>query len=205
MIIWRGYGFLGALIPFVFILLHNIFLGPETIGWALLTSAVPLWWLGRHYKTQSDENRGDPTITQPITKHDLLWVELDYWAIIIGMLGISLLLKNNFGGVFSTILLLLIPLVFLGRLGYRFYQKYSPEAVNKNESILTKGNTIDDTIKPALTEAEQKKKAFYAQMRKDRETEQKFKTSTHSNYFPGSSSSIPPISEIEEEILFEEE
>lgn len=205
MIIWKGWGILGAIIPVIFIVLHNGFLGPDTIGWALLTSAVPVWLLGRSFHARPAEVMMDTKTNQQVLvkpQHDLFWVELDYWAIIFGMLGISFLLPESTGAISARISFLLMALVFVGRLGYRLYQKYLPEGINKKEPPFTKGKIGEDIKAPILNEAERKKKAFYAQMRNDRETNKNFKPSNHSNYFPGS---IQPISEIKEKILFEEE
>ena len=157
MIIWKGWGILGAIIPVIFIVLHNGFLGPDTIGWALLTSAVPVWLLGRNFHARPAEVMIDPKTKQNILvkpEHDLFWVELDET-------------KSS-----------------------KFAKK---PAAKKQFNTSNEGRQ--------LTEAERKKKAFYAQMRKDRETDKIFKASNHSNYFPGSSQPIPPVSEIEEEIF----
>ena len=212
MIIWNGLGFLGAVIPIVVILLMNTFLGPEVFGWALLTSAVPVWLLGRNFHARPEEGRLDPNTKQSIlikSKHDLFWVELDYWGIMLAILGIAYLMPEGMVNASVQIATGIIVLIFLARLGYRFYTHYLKKnpPQKKHAPRGSESSSAIQNVKEGhqLTKAELKKKAFYAQMRKDREKDKNFKTSDHANYFPGSSQPIPPILEIEEEIFFEEE
>jgi len=219
MIVWKGLGFLGALIPFVLILLMNSLLGPESIGWAFLTSAVPVWLLGRYFYKRPAEMMTDPKTKQNILvkpEHDLFWVELDYWAIIFAIFGIGMVLSDWIGDISINIAMILMGIIFFGRLGFGFYQKYikkdntplsnlqnqpvsNPTPQNTQEDKLSrfsgknkktfgttqnKENTLDTN--KGLPASELKKKAFYAQMRKDREAPKKFTASTHSDYFPGS-------------------
>jgi len=228
MIIWNGLGFLGALIPVVLIVFMNSVLGPDLQGWALLTSAVPLWIIGRNFREQPGTMFFDPkTQTNLIVKpqHDLFWVELEYWAIIFTLLGIAELTVKLTAGTSMTVAVVLSVIIFFGRLGFSLYHKYlkkeNPENIPSQQSTTTlpdyknpserglgaKNNLSSNSISSAtqLPESELKKKAFYAKMRKDRETPKDFGTSDHSKYFPGTIPVRTPITEIEEEVSFEEE
>ncbi len=242
MIIWKGLGFLGALIPFILILLMNWLLGPASLGWAFLTSAVPVWLLGRYFYKRPVEMMVDPKTNQNVSikpEHDLFWVELDYWAIIFAIFGIAMVLPESIGNIALQIAKILIPFIFFGRLGFGLYQKYikkdntaitnlqnqpgsnanpqnekedklsrfSTEKKNKRTfgTSQAKEKTIDNN--KGLPASELKKKAYYAQMRKDRAAPKKFTASTHSNYFPGSSKMpfIPKEAILNKETTTEEE
>lgn len=241
MIIWKGLGFLGALIPFVLLVVSNGFSGENLDGWAFLISAVPVWLLGRYFYKRPAEIMVDPKSQQQVMvkpAHDLFWVELDYWAIMFTILGISILLPET--GFNTKIATTLMAIIYFGRLGFGLYEKYikidnsesNPLPNNSNTPAVaknTKGDklsrfasksrdknklahsksTIDDPNKDqGLPATELKKKAFYAQMRKDREAPKKFAESNHQNYFPGSKNKMPFIPTqaiLDKNTVFEEE
>ncbi len=239
MIIWKGLGFLGALIPFVLIILSNGFGGEDLHGWALLISAVPIWLLGRYFYKRPAQIMTDPKSQQNVMvkpAHNLFWVELDYWAIIFAILGISILLPET--GFNTKIATILMAIVYFGRLGFGLYEKYiktdnsennpvpndsttpattnnakednlsrfASKSRNKKKLNQSKSTINDPNIDQGLPAAELKKKAFYAQMRKDREAPTKFAESNHQNYFPGNSMPfIPTKAILNKDTVFEEE
>jgi hypothetical protein len=237
MIIWKGLGFLGALILVIAIVTANS-IGEDLQGWAFLISAVPVWLLGRYFYKRPAEMMIDPKSQQQIMvkpDHDLFWVELDYWAIIFAIFGIAFLLPET--GFNTNIALILAAIIYFGRLGFGLYEKYikkdrsennplpnnstAPAIVTSKEDKLSrfaakskdkkklnqKKSSIDETNKEqGLPAAELKKKAFYAQMRKDRAAPKKFKESNHKDYFPSNSMPfIPTKSILNKDTVFEEE
>ena len=91
MIIWKGLGILAAIIPIVFIVTSDTLLGQEVVGWAILTSAVPVWLLGRYFYKRPAELMIDPETNQKVLvkpEHTLFWVEMDYWAIMLSLIHI---------------------------------------------------------------------------------------------------------------------
>lgn len=237
MIIWKGLGFLGALIPLVFILVSNSTLGSDVVGWAILTSAIPVWLLGRYSYKRPAKTILDPKTKQLILvkpEHSLFWVELNYWAVMIVIYGIPFLLPENLTSVAMQIALLAIIFIFIGRLGFNLYHKYfknenatsnksisptinehpkedklsrfatkSRDKKKLNQGISTKNSPNKEQGLPA---SELRKKAFYAQMRKDRETPKKFADSIHQSYFPGNKMPfIPQKAILDKDTVFEEE
>ena len=240
MIIWKGLGFLGALILVVAIVTANS-IAEDLQGWAFLISAVPVWLLGRYFYKRPAEIMVDPKSQQNVMvkpAHDLFWVELDYWAIIFGIFGISLLLPET--GFNTRIATILMAIVYFGRLGFGLYEKYIKIDNTQNNPLPNNStapaygdnsksenlskfaskpkdkkkldqskSTIDDPNKDqGLPVAELKKKAFYAQMRKDREAPKKFAESNHQNYFPGNKNKMPFIPTkaiLDKDTVFEEE
>ena len=240
MIIWKGLGFLGALILVVAILTANS-IGEDLQGWAFLISAVPVWLLGRYFYKRPAQIMVDPKSQQNVMvkpEHDLFWVELDYWAIIFAIFGISLLLPET--GFNTRIATILMAIIYFGRLGFGLYEKYIKLDTPENSPL--SNNTIAPTIADdpdgdklsrfakksrdkkkldrsqssidnpnkdqGLPAAELKKKAYYAQMRKDRTAPKKFAESNHQNYFPGNKNKIPFIPTeaiLDKHTVFEEE
>ena len=98
MIIWKGLGILAAIIPIIFIITSNSILGSEVVGWAILTSAIPVWLLGRYFYKRPAQLMVDSETDQNILvkpEHTLFWVEMDYWAIILVIFGIANVLPIN--------------------------------------------------------------------------------------------------------------
>ena len=73
---------------------------------------------------------------------------------------------------------------------------------NTSSSIV---NSKSKENENGMTETEKKKKAYYAEMRKARETPKKFTSSDHSNYFPGSRMPFIPKNAIMNKDTTEEE
>lgn len=146
MIIWKGLGFLGALIPFIFIVMSNSFLGSEVVGWAILTSAVPVWLLGRNFYRRPAEMMVDPKNQQNVLAkpaHTLFGVGLDYWAIMLVIFGIPFLLPEHLTNVSMRIAIVFMVLIFLGRLGFILYHKYIKiDDSEKNYSSNQPGPTV---------------------------------------------------------------
>ncbi|GEM_PF-2348727 len=242
MIIYKGLGFLGALIPIVFVVISEFFFGLEARGWMLLASAVPVWLLGRYFYKRPAEMMIDPKTQHNVLvkpEHELFWVELEYWAIIFAIFGIAMVLPDSISDISIKIAWVLMGIIFFGRLGFGLYQKYLkkdntqvPNLQNQPLSNTTTQNGKEDKLSrfstkkkmnrkfgtsqskeisiddnKGLPASELKKKAYYAQMRKDREAPKKFSASTHSNYFPGNARMpfIPKDAILNKETASEEE
>jgi hypothetical protein len=107
MLIWRGWGILAALIPFLALvvvqLVVNALLGPGTYtrnsDWfspiALLVGAAVLWPLGRRLNGGSGRTLVDPQTGQQVVlrrDHSLFFVKIEYWAVILAVVALIMLI-----------------------------------------------------------------------------------------------------------------
>jgi hypothetical protein len=112
MIIWRGWGFLVAVIGFGCLLLTEI--GIEAVrnddqfyqdhGWpkllAFLVAAGIVWPLGRALNRTKpgrelvDPKTGERVVLQPGSQHSLFFVPIEYWAALFVVLGVVFLFVN---------------------------------------------------------------------------------------------------------------
>jgi hypothetical protein len=110
MIIWRGRGWLVALITFVSALVINAAvdqIGGKgywdahdwTLGLALILSALLVFILSRRIDTSErvllDERTGERLLVSP--KHDLFWIPVKWWPVILGVIGAWALAANALG------------------------------------------------------------------------------------------------------------
>ena len=99
-------------------------------------------------------------------EHTLFWVEMDYWAIILVIFGIANVLPINIREASLGIAIILMGIVFFGRLGFSLYHKYikieNVKTSNiQNQSIpnVTSNNKKEDRISRFATKSKNKKTA----------------------------------------------
>ena len=109
MLVWRGWGILVALIPFLALAVVqavvNALLGPETYtrnsDWfgplALLIGAAVLWPLGWRLNGGSGRTLVDPQTGQQVVlrrDHSLFFVKMEYWAVILAVVAVIMLAQG---------------------------------------------------------------------------------------------------------------
>jgi len=104
MIIWRGMGWLVAVIVFGFSFAGNLICnsiygdgyydnhkGPLCLALAL--SAIPIWFLGRYLRTKSDRIVIDKATGKEMamnqSRHALFFIPMDYWAPILLVIAVA--------------------------------------------------------------------------------------------------------------------
>ena len=102
MIIWKGYGILVLVISFALCALLNLVFSSmglmEDIGVAVgaLISGISIWFVGNKFnatektKTLIDKQTGQEFTLKP--DHSLFFIKMQYWAFIIGGLGLIMLI-----------------------------------------------------------------------------------------------------------------
>jgi hypothetical protein len=107
MVVWRGWGILVILLVVACMigtqLVVNAILGDSTyqgwmIGGALLLAAVPVWFIGRRLNGRPGRTLVDQAMGQQVTlraKHDLFFVKMEYWAPLLAVGGVLLLLLGD--------------------------------------------------------------------------------------------------------------
>jgi hypothetical protein len=106
MFIWKGYGFLVAVITVIscamFTMLFKSFNGYESLGEGVgATFAGPIIWIigkslndPKKYRYMIDQRTGREIIVS--SNHSMFFIKMQYWAFIIGGLGILYCLKILF-------------------------------------------------------------------------------------------------------------
>ncbi len=118
MIIWSGKGILSALVLIVsFFICGNIFPDAYTdygIILSLFISGLFSWVYGVKWNQQNGEILIDPkTGEQSLVKpnHSLFWIPMQYWGLILPVLGILILAQNS---IWLTVVCTLGLLAFVG-------------------------------------------------------------------------------------------
>lgn len=93
MVIWKGLGFLAALIPFVLGILLQIIFGdaPMYAGIGYMLGAIPVWFLGKKLNANTGQVVLDPQSGQQTVQkadHTLFWIRMEYAAIIPLVIGV---------------------------------------------------------------------------------------------------------------------
>lgn len=97
MIIWQGFGFLVAIIPFSLLLIFSLMGIDKNFKFAdeitLLASAIVVWFVGRKLNSKPAKVLMDPQTNQEVilkNKHTMFWIPMEYYAILfaIGAAGI---------------------------------------------------------------------------------------------------------------------
>ena len=102
-LIWRGWGILAFLIPFVFLILAQLGLdliysqnyytlhSSEIAPLALLLSTPLIYFIGNKLNNKPGKLLIDPETNEEVIlkeKHDLFWIPLQYWSFIIATITI---------------------------------------------------------------------------------------------------------------------
>jgi len=105
--IWRGYGFLVplitiALVGITSVLFSAIFRTTQPYGVCIgaLAAAVAIWYTGNSFNSHAkdrvmiDKITGQEFIIKP--NHSLFFIKMQYWAYIVGAIGLFLLIALIF-------------------------------------------------------------------------------------------------------------
>lgn len=105
MLIWKGYGFLVFIAALIFVNLFGFIStkigcsGNIGAGGGFLISAVAVYLMGRKLdntsksKTYIDKATGRETTVAP--QHSLFFIKMEYWAYVLGALGLLLLVRER--------------------------------------------------------------------------------------------------------------
>jgi len=101
--IWKGYGFLVpiitiALVGFTSVLFSSVFTTTQPYGVCIgaLAAAVAIWYAGNSFNSPAkdrvmiDKATGQEWIIKP--DHSLFFIKMQYWAYIVGAIGVFLLI-----------------------------------------------------------------------------------------------------------------
>ena len=101
MIIWQGFGFLAALIPFVLLVLLSLFDKSNTFTYGnefvLAISAIAVWFLGKKLNGAKGKVLIDPETKQEVLlkdKHTMFWKPMEWYGLVLGALATFVLSKH---------------------------------------------------------------------------------------------------------------
>lgn len=101
MIIWQGFGFLAALIPFVLLVLLSLFDKSNTFTYGnelvLAISAIAVWFLGKKLNGTKGKVLIDPETKQEVLlkdKHTMFWIPMEWYGLVLGALAVFVLSKH---------------------------------------------------------------------------------------------------------------
>jgi hypothetical protein len=99
MIIWQGYGFLGALIPVVLLL---VFDKTRSMAYeteiAILLSALCVWFAGKKLNTAPGKRLIDPETNQDVilkNKHTIFWMPLEWFSFVLIAMVVYMFIKET--------------------------------------------------------------------------------------------------------------
>lgn len=101
MIIWQGFGFLAALIPFVLLVLLSLFDKSHTFTYGnelvLAVSAIAVWLVGKKLNGAKGKILIDPETKQEVLlkdKHTMFWIPMEWYGLVLGALAVFVLSKH---------------------------------------------------------------------------------------------------------------
>ncbi len=99
MIVWQGFGFLGALIPVILLVLFDMGDTKMAFGTeaALIIAAVIVFFVGKHLNAKPGKVLIDPETNEEVelkSKHTLFWVPMEWFALVIAASGIYTFFKH---------------------------------------------------------------------------------------------------------------
>ncbi|MFC7680761.1 hypothetical protein [Paenibacillus sp. GCM10028914] len=103
MIFWKGWGIIGVLFPIlVALLLASLGFSDENGDWfyfiGLTLSAIPVWFIGKHFNRDKDEVFTNERTGQQFklgNRATLFFIPLQYYAIVYPILGIIPVFGSN--------------------------------------------------------------------------------------------------------------
>lgn len=107
MLVWRGWGILVILLTVACMfgtqVIMNAALGTGAYqewmaGVALLLAAIPVWLIGRRLNGRPGRTLVDQATGQQVTlraRHDLFFITMEYWAPLLAVAGVLLLLLGE--------------------------------------------------------------------------------------------------------------
>ena len=204
MIIWRGFGLLALIIPFALaFLLDLLFNTPWVNGVAAIIGAIINWFLGKTLNEGSGQLvKDEETDKERYVKvqHSLMWIRMEYWSILIGMIGIGIILSEVFGIIskdsmvnltaVAAMLFLFISnfkyikvLFSQGFKGMRSLNKSVVKPSVKSTPTISKPSKQAKTISKSMSP---EKKAFYEELKNLKDSDLKFDPTDNSRFMPKS-------------------
>lgn len=138
MIVWTGRGFLIVIVLILSLFISLLTLPKDLSDYgfiiSLFISALFSWFFGSKWnsnkKILTDEKTGEKLIL--INKHSLFWIPMQYWGIILSLLGILILFQNSL--IMGTISMIILVSI----IAYIFYSNRD----TKNDSVHKKKDSI---------------------------------------------------------------
>lgn len=100
MIVWQGFGFIAALIPLALLallgMLNQSVKWPHGPEFALLVSAILVWFIGRKLNSREDRILIDPVTREEVrlrNKHTLFWAPMEWVSVPLVALAVATFVK----------------------------------------------------------------------------------------------------------------
>lgn len=198
MLFFRGFGFLGLLIPFAFGVISQLTLGETSFnaGIGYIIGGIINFYLGRKLNKKGDPHyKSVNSILKYIDgRHSLFFIRLEYWSFIAFTVAILVMTPNS-DGIFDKVLigfgylLILISILWFIREGKSIsmqVEKYSKEkeAKTKPKERISSKKHLKESNKFSNLNKLKNKSEFIEEMKKKRNTNFEFPKSDHSRYMP---------------------
>ena len=188
MIVWRKLGILGLIIPVGLAISLQLLFGDyhflAAIGYLL--GAIPVWFLGKKWNDAIDLQNQMNSDSSRIKKHSLFWIHLEYWAWIVGWVGLTLLVDTTLFQIGTDPLLIIWGIGILLTVAYQSYL-----GRNKMTDLLKGERRTKPATQKLTPSATPVPPETFKTVVKNREDErnrilQEYKTEDHRKYMPKS-------------------
>lgn len=198
MLFFRGLGFLGLLIPFVFAIIAQLALGETSFnaGIGYIVGGITNFYLGRKLNKNGDPYyKSVKSILRYIDgRHSLFFIKLEYWSFIAFIIAILVMTPNS-DGVFDKVLiafgylLIFISILWFLREGRNIGMqvdklKQKKEVVSKSKTTKKEDRFNKKSAKLENGNDSNIKSSFIEEMKKKRNTISKYPESDHSKFMP---------------------
>lgn len=164
MIIWKGLGIVGILLPFIIGLLTDwIFTSEYFPSFGYIIGAIPVWFLGKSANNQTEKYR-DPLLENfghwLDAPHSAFFIKMEYWAIIYTLIGLNFFVplqyqEQTFFSLFKVVVL------YGGGIGmYYYWQKAQLDKKKKKEAKSEKIEIDNENKQMNETSKKEPKKNF---------------------------------------------
>lgn len=179
MIIWKKLGFLGFIVPIGLAMILQLLLGDHTnyAGIGYLIGGILVWQYGKKWNDAIEEkNTFDPTVKRS-SKHSMFWIQLEYWGIFFGIMGLTILVSENIVDLGTDPTFIIWALSLVGIISYQVY---------KNRNGNQQHVDILDSPEYSMTNKhkERKEKIETIKQSLDVVPPKKYETTDHSRYMP---------------------
>lgn len=150
MIFYRGLGFLAIVIPLATVIICQLILGdgPIVTGIAYFCSGFIVYRYGRKLNEEYNLRSADTKdiIAKIDADHSLFFVRMEYWSILITIIGLGVLIPNSdsiMGIVIQGFFIFLFIICAITGIRYSIY-KYQKKYKNPNKKNRIKSHSNDD-------------------------------------------------------------
>ncbi|MDG3583212.1 hypothetical protein [Galbibacter pacificus] len=138
MIIWSGRGFLIALVLFASLFAGFYFLPKESSDYGFVFAAFLTgffsWAFGRKWNRADNRVFIDEKTGQRFrikNNHTLFWIPMQYWGIILPILGIVILFQN------STLIAVIATIILVGIIIFQFNRNKTKKPISNHGNLQT--------------------------------------------------------------------